>query len=131
MATEFQEAVDSDEEGAGSDDENAMEGIQFDADDEDIAADGFGGGRDDDAGLEDNEAEEAELEDASDEESGSEGSEEEESESEEESEDDASESEDEEEEETEFQKEVSSQDRLQLWSTRTISGGTTVLTPRI
>ncbi|KAF9320281.1 nucleolar DEAD-box protein required for synthesis of 60S ribosomal subunit [Podila horticola] len=103
--SEFQEAVDSDEEGAGSDDENAMEGIQFDADDEDIAADGFGGGRDDDAGLEDNEAEEAELEDASDEESGSEGSEEEESESEEESEDDASESEDEEEEETEFQKE--------------------------
>ncbi|KAF9337632.1 nucleolar DEAD-box protein required for synthesis of 60S ribosomal subunit [Podila minutissima] len=104
--SEFQEAADSDEEGAeGSDDENAMEGIQFDENDEDIAADGFGGGRDDDAGLEDNEAEEAELEDASDEESGSEGSEEEESESEDEDEDDVSESEDEEEEETEFQKE--------------------------
>ncbi|KAF9301381.1 nucleolar DEAD-box protein required for synthesis of 60S ribosomal subunit [Mortierella antarctica] len=103
---EFQEAADSDEEGAeGSDDENAMGGIQFDENDEDIAADGFGGGRDDDAGLEDNEAEEAELEDASDEESGSEGSEEEESESEDEDEEDVSESEDEEEEETEFQKE--------------------------
>lgn len=104
MAIEFQEAADSDEE--GSDDENAMEGIQFDENDEDIAADGFGGGRDDDAGLEDNEAEEAELEDASDEESGSEGSEEEEEESEDEDEEDVSESEDEEEEETEFQKEV-------------------------
>lgn len=36
MTIEFREA-DSDEEGAeGSDDENAMEGIQFDEDDEDI-----------------------------------------------------------------------------------------------
>ncbi|KAF9393617.1 nucleolar DEAD-box protein required for synthesis of 60S ribosomal subunit [Podila verticillata] len=102
--SEFREA-DSDEEGAeGSDDENTMEGIQFEEDDEDIAADGFGGGRDEDAGLEDNEAEEAELEDASEEESGSEDSEEEESESEGEDED-VSESEDEEEEESEFQKE--------------------------
>ncbi|KAF9215185.1 nucleolar DEAD-box protein required for synthesis of 60S ribosomal subunit [Podila verticillata] len=102
--SEFREA-DSDEEGAeGSDDENTMEGIQFEEDDEDIAADGFGGGRDEDAGLEDNEAEEAELEDASEEESGSEDSEEEESESEGED-DDVSESEDEEEEESEFQKE--------------------------
>ncbi|GJJ68339.1 ATP-dependent RNA helicase DDX27 [Entomortierella parvispora] len=97
--SEFQEAPDSDEEGA------EMEGIQFDEDDEDIAADGFGGGRDEDAGLEDNEAEEAELEDASEEESGSEESEGE-SESENEDEEEESESDsDEEEEETEFQKE--------------------------
>lgn len=91
----------SDEEGDGND----MEGITFDEDDEDVAEDGFGAGRDEDAGLEDAEAEEAELEDASEEESGSEGSEEE-SESEGEEEEEESESEDEEEEETEFQKEV-------------------------
>lgn len=98
---EFQEALSSDEEG----DDNDMEGITFDEDDEDVAEDGFGAGRDEDAGLEDAEAEEAELEDASEEESGSEGSEEE-SESEEEEEEEESESEDDEEEETEFQKEV-------------------------
>ncbi|KAK3842241.1 MAG: P-loop containing nucleoside triphosphate hydrolase protein, partial [Linnemannia gamsii] len=82
--------------------DNDMEGITFDEDDEDVAEDGFGAGRDEDAGLEDAEAEEAELEDAS--ESGSEGSESE-SESEEEEEEEESESEDDEEEETEFQKE--------------------------
>ncbi|KAG0052655.1 nucleolar DEAD-box protein required for synthesis of 60S ribosomal subunit [Gryganskiella cystojenkinii] len=97
--SEFQEALDSDEEGT------EMDGIQFDEDDEDIAADGFGGGRDEDAGLEDDEAEEAELEDASEEDSGSEGSEEESGSENEEEEESASESEDEEEEETEFQKE--------------------------
>lgn len=97
--SEFQEALSSDEEG----DDNDMEGITFDEDDEDVAEDGFGAGRDEDAGLEDAEAEEAELEDASEEESGSEGSEEESEEEEEEEEE--SESEDDEEEETEFQKE--------------------------
>ncbi|KAF9286532.1 nucleolar DEAD-box protein required for synthesis of 60S ribosomal subunit [Mortierella alpina] len=102
--SEFQEALDSDEEGAeGSD--NDMEGIKFDEDDEDVADDGFGAGRDEDAGLEDDEAEQAGLEDESEEESGSEGSEEE-SESEDENEEEAeSESDDEEEEETEYQKE--------------------------
>ncbi|KAF9550358.1 nucleolar DEAD-box protein required for synthesis of 60S ribosomal subunit [Mortierella hygrophila] len=98
--SEFQEALSSDEEG----DDNDMEGITFAEDDEDIAEDGFGAGRDEDAGLEDAEAEEAELEDASEEESGSEGSEEE-SESEDEEEEEESESEDEDEQETEFQKE--------------------------
>ncbi|KAF9934082.1 nucleolar DEAD-box protein required for synthesis of 60S ribosomal subunit [Mortierella alpina] len=102
--SEFQEALDSDEEGAeGSD--NDMEGIKFDEDDEDVADDGFGAGRDEDAGLEDDEAEQAGLEDESEEESGSEGSEEE-SESEDENEEEAeSESDDEEEQETEYQKE--------------------------
>ncbi|KAF9956232.1 nucleolar DEAD-box protein required for synthesis of 60S ribosomal subunit [Mortierella alpina] len=102
--SEFQEALDSDEEGAeGSD--NDMEGIKFDEDDEDVADDGFGAGRDEDAGLEDDEAEQAGLEDESEEESGSEGSEEE-SESEDENEEEAeSESDDEEEEESEYQKE--------------------------
>ncbi|KAG0344552.1 nucleolar DEAD-box protein required for synthesis of 60S ribosomal subunit [Podila humilis] len=104
--SEFQEAPDSDEEDAeGSDDDNDMEGIQFEEDDEDIAADGFGGGRDEEAGLEDAEGEEAELEDESEEESGSEESDED-SESEDGKDDeDESESEDEEDEETEFQKE--------------------------
>ncbi|KAF9106064.1 nucleolar DEAD-box protein required for synthesis of 60S ribosomal subunit [Mortierella sp. GBA35] len=99
--SEFQEAQSSDEEGG---DDNDMEGITFDEDDEDVAEDGFGAGRDEDAGLEDAEAEEAELEDESEEESGSEGSEEE-SEDEDEDEEEESESEDDEEEETEFQKE--------------------------
>src|SRR5690554_6451366 len=71
-----------------------------------IAEDGFGAGRDDDAGLEDDEAEEAELEDESDEESGSEESEESEDEDEAD-EEEGSESDEEEEEESEFQKEVS------------------------
>lgn len=106
---EFQEALSSDEEG----DDNDMEGITFDEDDEDVAEDGFGAGRDEDAGLEDAEAEEAELEDASEEESGSEGSEEESEEEEEEEEE--SESEDDEEEETEFQKEVGFEHHLLLW----------------
>lgn len=94
-----------------------------------IAADGFGGGRDEDAGLEDNEAEEAELEDASEEESESEGSEEEESESEGEEEEDASESEDEEEEETEFQKEVRATDRPQPRLPLIVSSKAVLLTP--
>ncbi|KAG0259523.1 nucleolar DEAD-box protein required for synthesis of 60S ribosomal subunit [Mortierella polycephala] len=103
--SEFQEALDSDEEGAdGSDDDNDMEGIKFDEEDEDIAEDGFGAGRDDDAGLEDDEAEEAELEDESDEESGSEESEESEDEDEAD-EEEGSESDEEEDEESEFQKE--------------------------
>ncbi|CAO3569224.1 unnamed protein product [Mortierella alpina] len=102
--SEFQEALDSDEEGADGSD-NDMEGIKFDEDDEDVADDGFGAGRDEDAGLEDDEAEQAGLEDESEEESGSEGSEEE-SESEDENDEEAeSESDDEEEEETEYQKE--------------------------
>ncbi|KAF9931629.1 nucleolar DEAD-box protein required for synthesis of 60S ribosomal subunit [Linnemannia zychae] len=95
--SEFQEALSSDEETG----DNDMEGIVFDGDDEDVAEDGFGAGRDEDAGLEDDEAEEAGLEDESEE---SESEESEESESEEE-EDEESESDDEEEEETEFQKE--------------------------
>lgn len=94
-----------------------------------VAADGFGGGRDEDAGLEDNEAEEAELEDASEEESGSEGSEEEESESEGEDEEDVSESEDEEEQETEFQKEVRASDRPQPRSPPIASSEAVLLTP--
>ncbi|KAF9114390.1 nucleolar DEAD-box protein required for synthesis of 60S ribosomal subunit [Mortierella sp. AM989] len=97
--SEFQEAPDSDEEGG---DDNDMEGIKFDEDDEDDE-EGFGAGRDEDAGLEDMEAEEAELEDESEEESGSEESSEEEEGGE--SEEEESESDDDEAEESEFQKE--------------------------
>ncbi|KAF9985058.1 nucleolar DEAD-box protein required for synthesis of 60S ribosomal subunit [Mortierella antarctica] len=103
--SEFQEALDSDDEEGAEGSDNDMEGIKFDEDDEDVADDGFGAGRDEDAGLEDDEAEQAGLEDESEEESGSEGSEEE-SESEDENEEEAeSESDDEEEQETEYQKE--------------------------
>ncbi|KAF9983984.1 nucleolar DEAD-box protein required for synthesis of 60S ribosomal subunit [Modicella reniformis] len=97
---EYQEAPDSDEEG---DDDNDM-GIEVEGDDEDVDEGGFGTGRDEDAGLEDDEAEEAVLEDESDEESGSEGSEESDEGSEEEEDEDESDG-DEEEEESEYQKE--------------------------